>query len=298
MPTRRHLFKTVGISTLALAATGSGTMGLRPTLVNAQQDLDRFSFGPGTPKPVPSLTSADPAAQSQVETLFWTDIMMEHGVLLASLLPGDELAPLRQQAVGFARSFEGYLGQVQGMAFDTGNYRSINQQTIAMVQPFIDFKHTVHELQESGQIHSHVYPSLAMEAAEEAEHFVLTLHNLSAGNAQRDPNELIPFWLTGMEGHALLFAHQLDPKEMELMDQAHGMAARFAGMRESRISDLGAIDRELDQLIGFKDWARDAIDAGQIASIIHPAVMDHMRREAVKAQDEVRFVGRIAGIAK
>jgi hypothetical protein len=290
MLTRRYLLKSGAIGSFAFIAAGN----LRPMPASAQlPNPDQFSFGPGTPKPVPLLTSPDPAAQSQVETQFWADIMMEHGILLASMLPGDDLAPLRQQSVAFAQSFAAYLGQLPGMPFDALNYRAVNQQTITMVQPFIDFKHTVHELQETGQIHSHVYPSLAMEAAEEAEHFVFTLQQLSEGNAQRNMNELIPFWLTGMEGHAHLFAQQLDPQEMELIMQAHQMAERVAAMRDNGVRNLSAIAAELDQLIAFKDWARDAIDAGVIKSIAHPAVVDHMRREAVKARDEVDFLARM-----
>src|SRR4051812_13599872 len=98
MITRRNLIKVAGFGTLAVAGTGA----LPPAPASARQDMDRISFGSGAPKPVPSLGALDPASQSAVESLFWTEIMAEHGILLASLLSAAELRPLRQQAVDFA----------------------------------------------------------------------------------------------------------------------------------------------------------------------------------------------------
>ncbi len=215
--------------------------------------------------------------------------MMEHGILLAALLPTDDLAGLRAQAVGFAESFANYLNQLPAMPFDESNYRTVNQRTIDMVVPFIDFKHTIHEMQDTGQIHSFVYPSLALEAAEEAEHFVAILHQLSDGMAQRNLYAEVPFWLTMMADHALLAETMLDPQEMELKQQTMDMAMRIKAMRDLGQPDIPQIAAELDAIIAFKDHARNMIEAGAVDSIIHPAVMDHMRREAVKARDELHF---------
>jgi hypothetical protein len=287
MLTRRGFFKIAG--TGAVAAIGAQSLDLGGVPAHASQTVEQFSFGSGAPKPVPTLYSPSPAGQSEVETQFWVEIMAEHGVLLASLLPGDDLAPLRRQAVEFNHTFETYLDQVRATPFDNSNYQAMNRQTIGLVQPFIDFKHQIHDLQDSGQIHSFVYPSLAKEVAAEAEHFVWVLQRLSTGDADRDLREAVPFWLTGMEGHALLMGHMLDPKEMQLMDTAHQTAARFGSMRDAGGADLRRIGTELDAFIAFKEQARNGIDVGAIDSIIHPAVADHMRREAVKARDELHF---------
>jgi hypothetical protein len=60
-------------------------------------------------------------------------------------------------------------------------------------------------------------------------------------------------------------------------------------MRDAGGADLRRIGTELDAFIAFKEQARNGIDVGAIDSIIHPAVADHMRREAVKARDELHF---------
>ena len=44
----------------------------------------------------------------------------------------------------------------------------------------------------------------------------------------------------------------------------------------------------VDQIIDFKVAAEQGIQTGRIKSIIHPTLADHVRREALKAADELR----------
>jgi hypothetical protein len=44
----------------------------------------------------------------------------------------------------------------------------------------------------------------------------------------------------------------------------------------------------VDDIIDFKTAAEKGIQTGKIRSIIHPALADHVRREALKAADELR----------
>jgi len=44
----------------------------------------------------------------------------------------------------------------------------------------------------------------------------------------------------------------------------------------------------VSDIIDFKTAAEKGIQTGQIKSIIHPTLADHVRREALKAADELK----------
>ena len=44
----------------------------------------------------------------------------------------------------------------------------------------------------------------------------------------------------------------------------------------------------MDDIIDFKTAAEKGIQTGTIKSIIHPTLADHVRREAIKAADELK----------
>jgi len=44
----------------------------------------------------------------------------------------------------------------------------------------------------------------------------------------------------------------------------------------------------VNEIIDFKTAAEKGIQTGKIKSIIHPALADHVRREAVKFADELK----------
>jgi len=46
----------------------------------------------------------------------------------------------------------------------------------------------------------------------------------------------------------------------------------------------------LDEFITFKKTAQAGVEAGQIKSIIHPLLADHVLREALKFSDELKRV--------
>ena len=46
--------------------------------------------------------------------------------------------------------------------------------------------------------------------------------------------------------------------------------------------------KAVDDIIDFKIAAEKGIELGEIRSIIHPTLADHVRREAIKAADELK----------
>ena len=93
------------------------------------------------------------------------------------------------------------------------------------------------------------------------------------------------FWSEQMMEHALFTAHLLDPRELPLIAQATAMAASFQALAGS--GDAAGLAAAGELILNFKETAEAGIEAGQIQSIIHPALADHIRREAVKFRDEL-----------
>jgi hypothetical protein len=286
---RREMLKAAGAGSALVAL---GTVGVSPAPADAReaaalQACREFLLGAGGRKPValPAAGSTDPAEHARSDVLFWSDQLMEHGLFLAMLLPGDEAADLRQRALGFRDAFQGHFAAVDRASIDGGNYRDVNRQTGELVRPFVDFKLQLEEALRTGQIRGLVYPTFAAHVAAEGEHFLMRLENLSRGDIEFDLAELVPFWARIMGEHAAFAAHLLDPRETALIAQAASMAAAFQTLATS--GDAAALAAAGELILGFKESAEAGIEAGQIQSIIHPALADHIRREAIKFRDEL-----------
>jgi hypothetical protein len=113
------------------------------------------------------------------------------------------------------------------------------------------------------------------------------LTQLNGGNANFDRREVVPFWADKMEEHSLFIAHLLDPDEKALIGAAETSAKAFARLEASPPASKDPALAAAQTIIDFKTAAEKGILAGQIKSIIHPAIADHVRREAVRFKDEL-----------
>ena len=91
-----------------------------------------------------------------------------------------------------------------------------------------------------------------------------------------------------MGEHAGFIAHLLDPEERELVTKALEASDGFQKLHANRPADKDPVIKAVDEIIDFKIAAEKGIELGQIKSIIHPALADHVRREALKAADELK----------
>ena len=211
---------------------------------------------------------------------------MEHAFFLAILLPGAEAASLRRQALRFQRTFRQHLATVSQAWINQTNFVTLNLQTIDLVLPLVEFKLQLEDAQRSGQIRSLVWPSFASHLAAEVQRFVERLDTLSRGHIEFDLAELVPFWSRIMGEHSLFVAHLLDPYEGTLIDQARILGATFQEIGSS--GDVASLMAAGELILGFKETAETGIETAQIQSIIHPALADHIRREAIKFLDELQ----------
>lgn len=251
-------------------------------------------------KPVvlPPPGSIDPAAHSRSDVVFWSDQMAEHALFMAMLLPGDELAQLRQQALAFQRTFMDHMAVVQRATIDRDNFQRLNRETTDLTLPLIDFKFRLEDAQRRGEVRSLVYPTFAAHIRAEAERFTARLDQFSRGDVSSDLGELVQFWTRIMEEHAAFAAHLLDPTEMALIEQARTTAANFRDLRAGGVRDMATLFAAAEAIIHFKETAEAGIEAARIQSIIHPALADHIRREAVKFHDELSRAAGLPGGAQ
>jgi hypothetical protein len=274
--TRREILVTGGATLVATLFADSHASAQTPGATTRN----------GGAKPVYVPAGDDAVSHSVADNLFWNDILTEHATFFVMLMPGPELASQRARAEQFKTSFAGQFEKARAARLDKGNYAAFNRSTAEMVKPFIQFKREMQQAQETGRMRSLVWPLFFDHTAREAERFVSRLDRLSRGDADLDPAEVVDFWARIMDEHAEFIAHLLDPQEDPLVEKALSSSAAFRDLRAKKgsKSDAGALAKSI---IDFKTAAAKGIQAGQIKSIIPPALADHVRREAVKFEDEL-----------
>jgi hypothetical protein len=237
---------------------------------------------------LPEAGSTDAVAHSVAENLFWNEQLMEHARFFIMLMPGPELAGPRRQAEQFQQTFAGQLEKARAANLDRDNYKAFNSSTIELVKPYADFKHKMRDEQAAGRLQSLVWASFFEHTAREADRFAKRLDQFSSGDTAINMKEAAEFWTIIMGEHADFIAHLLDPEENALIQKAMQTSQAFRQMHRNVPSSKGPVEKAVDDIIDFKTAAEKGIQTGKIKSIIHPTLADHVRREALKAADELR----------
>ncbi|HJR20463.1 MAG TPA: DUF2935 domain-containing protein, partial [Dongiaceae bacterium] len=236
-------------------------------------------------KPTYVALASDPVAYSIADNLFWNDILMEHALFFVLLMPGPDLDGPRRQAEEFQRLFAQQFEQSSGI--DAGNYVAFNQATVDLARRFSDYKRTMQEQQEAGQLHSLVWPLFFDHTAREADRFAQRLDLYSRREIEYERGEVVAFWSQIMSEHAAFIAHLLDPQEVELINQADQMQVTFADPSMLSAAPGDPVLDAAEQILDFKTAGEKGIRAGTIKSIIQPDLAAHVRREAVRFIDEL-----------
>jgi hypothetical protein len=265
-----------------------GALGQALTGQEAQRRGIMSKGGGMKPTFLPEAGSNDPVAHSVAENLFWNEQLMEHAKFFVMLMPGPELAGPRGQAEQFQQTFAAQLEKAHTASLDRGSYGAFNRSTVELVKPYADFKHRMRDEQASGRLQSLVWPAFFEHTAREAERFTKRLDQFSRGDTSIDMKEAAEFWTIIMGEHADFIAHLLDPEENALIQKAMQTSNAFRQMHKSPPSSKGPVEKAVDDIIDFKTAAEKGIQTGKIKSIIHPTLADHVRREALKAADELK----------
>ncbi len=261
------------------------------------------------PVVVPNEQDRSVAHHAWADARFATDIMSEHALFFALLMPVELAATQRQQALEFHERF-GALTERIGAAGppEPGETAAFCKSVVEAFKPFIEYKATLGVAQREGTLRSLVWPLFFDHTRHEAERWSRRLTQLAGGDSEFDRDEVVPFWAEIMDEHCRFVAHLLDPEEFKLIETALATSAVFSGLNGSVAGSAKALaahpgvvakaivhNPELDEvlsaareLLDFKTAAARDIEAGRIMSIIDPRLADHVRREALKFVDELK----------
>jgi hypothetical protein len=264
-------------------------------------------------KPVilPTQDNQDPAAHAWADARFATDIMAEHGVFFALLMPPEVAEKERTEALRFSETFAQLHGRIAATETPPGrgDLKSFTQEVIELIKPFIEWKATMGDAQRNGNLRSLVWPLFFDHTRHEAERWVRRLGQLGSGESEFDKKEVAEFWDNIMDEHARFVAHLLDPDEFDLIEKAMDTSEVFrklgsggpAGAVAALAAQPGVVADALTQnpetsavlsaaetILDFKTQAARDVEAARIKSIIDPRLADHVRREALKFVDEFK----------
>jgi hypothetical protein len=237
---------------------------------------------------LPKARSKDPVEFSIAESRFWNEQMKEHAQFFIMLMPGAELAAERSEAERFQRTFANQLAKSKTAKLDRSNYAAFNRSNIEVLKPYADWKRKLGAEQASGKLRSLVWSTFFDHTATEAEHLVTRLEQFSRGDTSTGIKETAAFWTQIMGEHADFIAHLLDPAERDLIMKAMQTANGFHKLHDNLPASKDPIERMVDEIIDFKVAGEKGIITGKIKSIIHPSLADHVRREAIKAADDLK----------
>ena len=234
------------------------------------------------------LDTNDPVALSVAEGTFWNEQMMEHAQFFIMLMPGAELAAQRSEAERFQQTFAGQLEKTKTAKLDLDNFAAFNRANIEMLKPYSDWQRRLSEEQASGKLRSLVWSTFFDHTATEADHLVERLDQFSRGDTSTGLKETASFWTQIMGEHSDFIAHLLDPAERDLIMKAMHTSDTFHKLHHDLPSSKNPLESVVDDIIDFKTAAEKGIVTGTIKSIIHPTLADHVRREALKAADDLK----------
>ena len=285
----------------------------------AAAGMEIFTRSPGSRTPesateklvvVPRLEDRDVAAHAWADARFASDIMAEHALFFALLMPEELAAKERAEALEFHRSFGALHEQLGAIDLPerSGVRRFVGQFT-ELAKPFIEYKARLGEAQATGELRSLVWPLFFDHTRHEAERWERRLTALGDGESDFERAEVVRFWANIMDEHARFVAHLLDPDEFELIEKAISASNIFRSIGDDTIGgtvaalarepgavveslsehpEIDAVMSAVQTILDFKTQAVRDIEAGRIKSIIEPRLADHVRREALKFLNELK----------
>ena len=258
---------------------------------------------------VPAAGNQDPAAHAWADALFATDILAEHALFFALLMPPEVAGEERKEALRFNEIFTDLYKHINANPPNRTELKSFVSKLTDKIKPFIEYKARLGEAQASGKLRSLVWNLFFDHTRHEAERWTRRLETLARGESEFDKDEVSAFWTNIMDEHARFVAHLLDPDEYELIEQAMSASRVFADLHKGGIGgvaaavvqepvtvvnslienpETSAVLSAAETILDFKTKAARGIEAARIKSIIDPRLADHVRREALKFVDELK----------
>jgi hypothetical protein len=259
---------------------------------------------------LPNADDKDPSNHAWADARFATDILSEHGLFFALLMPEELAKEERAEALTFYREFGEMHRQIAAdKPPERGAVKPFLGRIREKVMPFIEYKRRLGDAQRSGKLRSLVWPLFFDHTRHEAERWERRFNTLASGEVEFERKEVVTFWTNIMDEHARFVAHLLDPDEYALIEKAFKTAEVFrklqsdgvAGAVAALTAQPGTVVGSLGQnpnadavmsaaqtMLDFKTQAVRGIESAKIKSIIEPRLADHVRREALKFVNELK----------
>lgn len=273
-------------------------------------DAERPESAYEKPVILPELEDHDPGRHAWADARFATDIMAEHALFFALLMPEELAATERAEALRFKDVFSKLFEQIDGSSPpERSDVKPFVGEVVEAIKPFIDYKARLGEAQREGRLRSLVWPLLFDHTQHEAERWTRRLELLGQGEPDLERQEVATFWTNIMDEHARFVAHLLDPDEYELIQTCMKTADVFHDLHDGKIGgtvkalahhpgtvvdslrknpEMDALMSAAQTILDFKTETARGIEAARIKSIIDPRLSDHVRREALKFVDELK----------
>jgi hypothetical protein len=281
--------------------------------------MDVFTRSPGATGPesptekvmvLPKAGDNDPSNHAWADARFTADILAEHALFFALLMPEELAARERAEALRFMKTFTALYDRIDaGPPPPRSELKRFATDINEAIKPFIEYKARLGEAQTSGKLRSLVWPLFFDHTRNEAERWERRLNGLAGGESEFDRSEVVKFWTNIMDEHARFVAHLLDPNEYELIEKSFSTANVFRRLGDDTVAgtvealgqepgtvidslaknpDVDAVMSAAQTILDFKTQAVRDIEAGRIKSIIEPRLADHVRREALKFLNELK----------
>jgi hypothetical protein len=259
---------------------------------------------------VPNRDDRDPSNHAWADARFATDILSEHGLFFALLMPPELAKEERAEALGFYREFGELHREVAATQPPArSEVKPFLGRIREKVMPFIEYKQRLGDAQKSGKLRSLVWPLFFDHTRHEAERWNRRFDALSRGEIEFERKEVVTFWTNIMDEHARFVAHLLDPDEYALIEKCFKTAEVFRQLQRDGVAgavsalaaqpgvvagslgknpDIDAVMSAAQTMLDFKTQAVRDIESARIKSIIEPRLADHVRREALKFVNELK----------
>ena len=259
---------------------------------------------------LPKKGDEDPARHAWADARFAADILAEHALFFALLMPEELASKERAEALAFNQKFTELYSRIASDGPPRGSdVKQFTATVTEAIKPFIEYKARLGEAQSTGKLRSLVWPLFFDHTRHEAERWERRLNALGNGESEFDRSEVVKFWTNIMDEHARFVAHLLDPDEFELVEKSFSTATVFRQLGDDSVAgtvsalveepetvvgslaqnpEVDAVMSAVQTILDFKTQAVRDIEAGRIKSIIEPRLADHVRREALKFLNELK----------
>jgi hypothetical protein len=290
--------------------------GISPAVAGSMDVLGR-SPGANAPESgyeklmvLPKLGDDDVGKHAWADARFGADILAEHALFFALLMPEELAAKERAEALRFRDEFQAIYDKIDAAGPPArSDVTSFTAQMTEPLKRFIDYKARLGEAQTTGQLRSLVWPLFFDHTRHEAERWERRFAELGRGETEFERKEVVRFWTNIMDEHSRFVAHLLDPNEFELIEKAFSTSNVFRELGDDTVTgtvaalgqepgtvldslamnpDVDAVMSAAQTILDFKTQAVRDIEAGRIKSIIEPRLADHVRREALKFLNELK----------